>query len=160
MRVRQRVYLSVSSETMPPERITADLCLTPDKTSARGSKSLGPPPLPRHHLWALFSGLPDTARLDDQLTSLLARMAPAFEALRAMVLGGDAQVSVQVVRYFEPGPEDSDVIEARDAKLHAGLEILRGQHPLLGFHLEAEQLARLGSLGLSIDFDEYGDEHE
>ena len=59
-----------------------------------------------------------------------------------------------MVRYFDDGPEGFDVatfgVEVPD------FERVGGQHPFLGFHLEVEQLSQLASLGLSVDFDEYG----
>jgi len=160
MKVRQRVYLSVHSNEFLPERISADLGLTADESRLRGSRILGPPPAPRHHMWSLFSGAPETSRLDDHFAALFARLSPASEAIRRLAESGKHEVCIAVVRYFDPGPEDDAVLAARTAGLAPDIEILRGQHPLLGFGLDSKQVSWLGRLGVSIDFDEYGDEYE
>ena len=143
-----------------PDRITAELGLTPDETAVRGSKQPGPPPLPRHHLWLLSSGVSETARLDDQLEALLERLRPSLEALHRLRSSSDVEAGLSIVRHFEPGPEAQDVLASRDANVPTELQVLRGQHPLLGFHLDERLLATLATAGLSLDFDEYADEFE
>jgi hypothetical protein len=160
MKVRQRVYLSVHSSDLTPERIDAELGLSADESRLLGSKKVGPPPVPRYHIWNLFSGAPDASSLRDHFSVLFERMMPASDAIAKLAGSGKADVIVQVVRYFDPGPEDEAILAARDAGLPPDIEILRGQHPLLGFYFDREQLAWLGRLGVGVDFDEYGDEHE
>jgi hypothetical protein len=105
MKVRQRVYLSVHSNEFLPERISADLGLTADESRLRGSRELGPPPVPRDHMWSLFSGAPDTSTLHDHFAALFGRLSPASEAIRRLAESGKHEVCIQVVRYFDPGPE-------------------------------------------------------
>lgn len=61
---------------------------------------------------------------------------------------------------YPPFLDRAPVLKAREDQIPLGLTILGGQHPRLGFHLGAEDIARLAALGVSIDFDEYGDEYE
>ncbi len=64
---------------------------------------------------------------------------------------------LQIVRYFndEDGEEEffDDPITTDDGHV---LEKLPGQHQLLGWQLEREQLGLLVSMGAYIDADEYG----
>jgi hypothetical protein len=160
MKVRQRVYFLATSDALTPEEISAHLGMMADLTSLRGSKRLGPPPLPRRHLWELRSLTPENARLDEQITALLDRLSPMMSVICSLAADGKIDIGIQVVRYFDPGPEDEAVLKAREDQIPLGLTILGGQHPRLGFHLGAEDIARLAALGVSIDFDEYGDEYE
>lgn len=157
MRVWQVAYVGVWSETLTPAMITERLGLVADETREKGARREDPP-VPRKHSWRLNSDLPHEERIDAHLERLLERLAPASDAIKALTVSGLADVSLQFVRHFETGPEDEDVLAAREASVPEGLRVLRGQHPALGFHLSVEVLARIAALGLSIGFDEYGDE--
>lgn len=158
MRVRQHAYFLVRSDVLTPVEVTAHLGLEPDKVKPRGSRATGPPPRPRMHIWILESGRPDTAPLDDHLDALLIRLEPYAEGISALLVTGHTTGVVQIVRYFEIGAEDHDVIEPGPRV--EGLERLRGQHRLLGFHLDHRLLRFAGQAQIAIDVDEYGDEYE
>lgn len=158
MRVRQHAYFLVRSDVLAPVEVTARLGLEPDRVKSRGSGATGPPPRPRAHVWILESGRPDTAPLDDHLDALLTRLEPYVERIGALFVAGHTTGVIQIVRYFEVGAEDDDVIEP--GRRVEGLERLRGQHRLLGFHLDYRLLRFAGQAQIAIDVDEYGDEYE
>lgn len=158
MQVRQYAYFGISSSTITPEDITAAVGLQPDRARPMGSRSEGPPPFPRFHLWDLRSECPDTADLNAHFTSIVSRLRGSEDRIRAFLASADGDGQITVVRKFDPGPEDQAIIEP--GRLVDGLERLRGQHPLLGFHLDADVLNLAVRLGVEIDFDEYGDEYE
>ena len=158
MRVRQYVYFGIASEALTPDAISAAVGLQPDESRPKGSRRPGPPPIPRRHLWKLRSGVPETADLNDHFAALVAKLAGYEDRIEALLDTEDADGGFQVVRHFDPGPEDEAIIEP--GRLVDGFERLRGQHPLLSFHLEEEWLAVAVKLGGGIDFDEYGDEYE
>ena len=160
MKVRQRVYLSVHSNRFTPDRINSELGLMADDSSVRGSRDGGSPPVPRQHIWKLYSGASDTSSVDVHLAALFERITPAFDALKKFVEHGEHSALIQIVWYFEPGAEDDTVLAAHGRSEPSDVHILRGQHPLLGFGLQVELISRLASLGLAVDFDEYGDEYE
>jgi hypothetical protein len=91
---------------------------------------------------------------------LFERIGGAARTIREFAASAPGNIGVCVVRRFEAGEEDDSVLVARAAQLPPGVEILRGQHPLLGFSLADQQIAKLASFGLGVDFDEYGDEYE
>ena len=160
MRGRQRAFLAIVSDDLEPDEIGRALGIAADHTAPRGSIRSDPAPVPKRHVWQLFSGKPETARLDDHVAALLDRLRPIRDALRALQKSRRIDAGVVVGRHFDPGPESEEVLAEREKRLSEGLTALRGQHPLLGFHLDAEQLAELAALGLGLGLDEYGDEYE
>jgi len=155
MRVRQGGYLSLWSDDLLPDAMTAIVGTPPDIAKPRGSRRPGPPPVPRGHIWQLHSGIPEDRPLEEHFDVLCLKIAAIGEGiLELRQRDEDLGAGVNVVRYFNEGPEDFD--EATWGVEMPGFEHVGGQHPLLGFHLELEHLRLLGSLGLSIDFDEYG----
>lgn len=148
MKVRQRCYLAIKSETIDPDEIACLLGMTFDRSQRRASKA-EQPPRPVANTWVLDA--PDDLGVDEQIPSLLDRIDPIAEDLRSLLERSDVDGVIEVVREFGH-PEGQDEEDGRRGDLIK----LRGQHQLLGFALEAEVLARLVRLGLSLDFDEYG----
>ena len=139
--------------------ISERLGLIPTETKLMGSRHLGPPPIPRCHLWQLDSGVEShELPLDDHLRSLVTRLGDSAVRVRNLARDGEASATIQVVRYFEPGPEDRLISEPGR---HVGdLERLRGQHPLVGFEIEPGLIEYAAQAGIGFDFDEYADEDE
>jgi len=155
MRVRQRASLRVSSNLLDPGQISALVGVDPHETKLRGSRSPGPPPLPRFHLWHFNSGLADDLRLDEHLGRLVGTVSAHADGFREVASTPETNVWLSVVRYFEEGPEDFD--EATyGLPADSPFERLSGQHPFLGWGLDTEQLALLGQTGIGLDVDEYG----
>ena len=155
MRVRQYAYLSLKSDDLTPDQITEIMGVPADEVKHKGSRTPGPPPVPRCHLWELRSGLPDDRPLQDHFDVLLLKIATVGERIAEFLRRSDDGTAVlQVVRNFEDGEEDFDVttwgIEGMPFKR------LGGQHPFLGLHLDMQQLRLLVSLELEVSFDEYG----
>jgi hypothetical protein len=133
--------------------------VTPDETKAKGSRAAGPKPLPRFHLWTVQSGFPDTAELNDHLAALASKISPFIQHIRSFLDSSDAHGQFSIVRKFESGSELETIVDVgRNGP--GNLERLRGQHPLLGFHLDREIVDLAHDLGVDFDFDEYGDEYE
>jgi hypothetical protein len=101
----------------------------------------------------------EAAPLDEHFAALLSRVRPHEKTIRDFLHEGEAFGVIQIVRHFEPGREAdevlSPVLERSD-----GLEHVRGQHPLVGFHLGADITSFVSRVGIELDFDEYADEFE
>jgi hypothetical protein len=159
VKVRQYVYLAVRSESVDPGIISERLRLMPDVVKLRGSRRAGPPPVPRTHLWRLNSGVEsEDLPLGHHLDALLARLGDSAHRLRQLTIDEEVSAVIQVVRRFDPGPEDRHVVEPGPPP--GEVERLGGQHRLLGFSIEAELLAYAAVAGIGFDFDEYGDEDQ
>lgn len=159
MKVRQYVYLGLSSDTVDPGTISERLGLMPDEVKLMGSRHPGPPPLPRTHMWRLNSGTgSDERTLDEHFQSLLARLTGSASKLRELTVSGEVDAVIQIVRHFTPGPEDRRISEP--GRHRGDFERLRGQHPLVGFGIEAGLITYAAEAGIGFDFDEYGDEDE
>ncbi len=142
-----------------PDAITSRVQLVPDETKAKGSRIAGPTPVPRFHLWTVKSGCPETADLNAHLSALAAKIEPYARLIRTFLDSSEADGQFSIVRKFEAGPELDAIVDV--GRYGPGnLERLRGQHPLLGFHLDREVIDLATSLGVDFDFDEYGDEFE
>jgi hypothetical protein len=157
VKVRQYAYFGIRSDTLEPHVVTTRLGFEPDNARRKGSRQPGPPPAPRVNLWDVASGLLDTEPLDAHFDALLTRLMPHTDSIKRLLADGEATGVLQVVRFTEPGPEDEAIIEPTSGP---DWERLGGQHPLLGFHLNTDVLRLAVDLGVEIDFDEYGDEHE
>lgn len=149
----------MSSLLVQPEAITEAVGVVPDETRPLGSRRGWPHPIPRFNIWNLGSGLPDTAPLGDHLDALVAKLKPHAARIREFIANSDAEGGLQIVRYFTPGPEDSEVLASNIVEI-PGMERLGGQHPLLGFHVDESFIRLAVDLGVEIDFDEYGDEDQ
>jgi hypothetical protein len=157
MRVQQHAYFLVRSDAVLSPDITAQLGIEPDKVRRRGSRTEGPPPVPRTNLWMVMSGRPDTVSLDEHFDSLFARLEPYEDKVRAFLASTDATGVIAVVRNFSAGCEDDDALKAHPPP--EGMERLPDQHPLLGFHLDHQLIAFAARTHVDLDFDEYGPEY-
>ncbi len=158
MKVRQYVYLGIKSDALDPGVISERLGLMPDEVKLMGSEHQGPPPIPRCHLWRLNSGAATDDPLDDHFGALRARLGDSASYVRNLQERDEVSVVIQVVRSFEPGPEDCRVTEP--GRLVGDFERLRGQNPLIGFDISPDLVSYAAQAGIGIDFDEYGAEDE
>lgn len=151
----QYVYFSLTSETLTADAIAAELGIEPDRRSVLGSRQMTPSPLPSAHRWSVVG--PDPAQaLDVQAGAVLDRVAPVAGVIRAMVDRDDVTADLVFVRYFndqDGEEEDLDPVTTPDGLV---LERIAGQHQLLGWCLESDQVALLATMRASIDADEYG----
>jgi hypothetical protein len=154
MKISQRVYFAIRSETFTAAAVTAFLGTAPDEIKVHGSKRTQPP-VPVMHSWSLHCrdrGL----MLDAQIGKILARIEPLRPRLQDLAARPDVDLVLFIVRFFgdEDGEEES--IDTVTTEEGAVLERLPGQHQLLGWHLTWEQLGFLAAIRCSIDADEYG----
>jgi hypothetical protein len=154
VRIRQRVYLSVKSDTLAPPEISELLGLAPTEAKAMGSSD----PVrgtPRCHLWSLASGVGQAAPLCDHFDALLPILRSHEEALRVVSRHASTIIDLVVVRYFDDGEEEFD--EATyGLNPDEGVVRLSGQHPFLGWALESADIDLLSACGVGLDIDEYG----
>ncbi|MFC7502821.1 DUF4279 domain-containing protein [Nocardioides sp. CPCC 206347] len=155
MRMSQYVYFALGSNETTGAEISAHLGMEPDAVRVQGSDS-SDPLRPASHSWKISCetlGL----RLDEQISEVLDRIAPVADRVRALVERGDVSACLQVVRYFndEDGEEESLGEPVTDDDGHEW-EKMAGQHQLLGWSMEREQLELLVAMGADIDADEYG----
>jgi Domain of unknown function (DUF4279) len=154
MRISQRVYLDVTSETVTADAVTAFLGMEPDHLLVRGAKR-DDPPVPFRHSWSIHCrdrGL----KIDAQIEKILARIEPIRSRFAAITSHQDVSIRLVIVRHFddEEGEEESlDAAVTKDGKL---LERLPGQHQLLGWYLPVEHLELLAQIRCAIWADEYG----
>lgn len=154
MRVRQRVYLKVTSAALSPHAISNLVGLEPTESAAMGSRD----PvlvLPRFHMWSYASGVDEAATLEDHLGPLVSVLLEHTAGFKAASDHGETWTELQVVRYFKDGGEDFDE-STYGLDPDSSLVRLGGQHPLLGWHLEPDVLRLLSSCGMALDVDEYG----
>jgi hypothetical protein len=154
MHVRQYAYLRIASDSLDPAQITEGTGVVPDEAKARGSHSPGPPPVPRSHLWHMRSGVADDASLDRHFDALFPRLQEHADGIAEVVADRHTAGYLQVVRHFNDEEEDFD--PATYGIEEPGIERLAGQHPFLGWGLDADRLALVIRLGLCLDVDEYG----
>lgn len=154
MKVSQRVYLDISSETVPAAAVTAFLGMEPDELQVRGAKRAAPP-VPVWHSWSVHCsdrGL----KIDAQIEKVLERVEPIRSRLVVLASGQDVSVRLVIVRYFDDEDGEEQPFEAAITKDGRLLEKLPGQHQLLGWYLSDEQLGFLAQIRCSIWADEYG----
>jgi Domain of unknown function (DUF4279) len=155
--MRQYCYFAIHSVVMSPEEIAKAVGLEPNSSWVRAWRSVDPP-RPVSNKWRI-DATTTNATVDDQLASILGRLAGHEDAISALVrrLADDPQeaeyggATMQVVRHFndDEGVEELGVIGP-------DLRKLAGQHQLLGWHLDLSTLQLLQRLGASLDVDEYG----
>lgn len=154
MKISQRVYFDISSETVPAAAVTAYLGVEPDELKVRGARRTQPP-IPALHSWSLHCRERGLA-LNAQVGKVLARIQPMQARLFELVMSHDVYFGLIIVRHFDdPDGEEEcfDAVITEDGKL---LERLPGQHQLLGWSLTQDQLGFLASIRCSIWADEYG----
>lgn len=152
MRVRQFVGLSVASESLPVDQITAALGAQPDRRSDRGSRSVSPP-MPRWNVWGIEVLAPGMC-VDDQLEALLVRARPLVARIRGLTEHGGCTAELRIVRHFNDDDGEEEAVD--DAPGHPLLRKMPRQHHLLGWHLDSEVLRFIADAGWSLDVDEYG----
>jgi hypothetical protein len=140
--------------------MTARLGIEPTDFMIRGSRTTEPPH-PRFHLWRLKCdehGL----RIDEQIAKVIAHLLPYRTTISALVrtLAGDdppGGAELQIVRHFDDDEEGEEELESV-IRLPNGKDLtrLRGQHQLLGWHLDYATMDFLQSVEAEIDIDEYG----
>ncbi|MBB5853841.1 DUF4279 domain-containing protein [Amycolatopsis umgeniensis] len=129
MKVHQYCYFALKSETVSAGEITARLGMEPDEALVLGSRSVEHR-LPRMHTWKVTHRGPGP--VDDQIESVIGRLAPVRPGIRRLVDEGVSAV-LQVVRYFHH----------RDG----GEEF--------GWHLSPAVIAFLTEAAAALDVDEY-----
>lgn len=155
VRMSQKVYFRLASESVTAGAISAALGIKADRYTVRGSRQESPQPIPVSHSWTVHSQ--DTSQpLDAQASSVLDRIAHVADTVRAMVVRGDVSASLVFVRYFNDSDGEDENLEPVVAPDGAIFEAIAGQHQLLGWHLETDQLALLAHMRATIDADEYG----
>jgi Domain of unknown function (DUF4279) len=128
------VYLSVLSETLHPDQITARLGLAPTEQRIMGEMGTLPDGRPRRmphrkHNWTLDLAGPYTpGTFEDKLDALLNAVSPYAEAFRT--LGSQCSVGI-------------------------GTAYSGYREQMWGVHLTAARLDRMGALGASFDIDLY-----
>jgi Domain of unknown function (DUF4279) len=134
-----------------PEEITRRVGLQPDRAILRGSR-VRDPSRPRRHMWQIRCE-ERGVRVDDQIASVLARLEPARDAIRALTTGpDDVSARLQVVRELNADDGEEDVVIEADGQI----EDLSKQHRLLGWHVERSVLEFLNEVRADLDVDEYG----
>jgi hypothetical protein len=159
MRIRQRVYFRIWSETISASQVTGRLGIESDAFSVRGSR-IAQPPVPKGDQWTVSCDEPGL-RIDEQMARVLDRLEPYRDKIAALVTDvarsdPPGAAELQVVRYFddEEGEEESEQ-ETRQPD-GSVFERLPGQHQLLGWHLDTRTIAFLRDVGAELDVDEYG----
>ncbi|GAB1645366.1 DUF4279 domain-containing protein [Krasilnikovia sp. MM14-A1259] len=131
-KVRQYCYFWLASEAVTAEQITERLGLGPDRTAVMGSRRTSPGVVPAAHRWEIRCET--HGPIDEQASTVLARIAPAADQVRALVDGGDVEAGLMMVRRFD----DPD-----------------GGHHAMGWWLTREQIQLLARMGASVESDEY-----
>jgi hypothetical protein len=131
-KVQQYCYFWIVSERMTAAEITRRIDLEPDRTTVMGSRRTSPRIVPAAHGWEIRCE--QHGRIDEQASAVLARVAPAAEAIRALVDAGDVSARLMMVRWFD----DPD-----------------GGYQAMGWWLTPEQIQLLASMRAGIDADEY-----
>lgn len=159
MRIKQRVYFRIWSQTTPASEVTARLGIEPDDFRVRGSQ-FEARPVPKGHQWSVNCDEPGL-KVDDQIAKVVERLEPAAGKIAELVaeLAGDDPPGfavLQVVRYFDDDGDEKD--SDHEIRLFDGtvLQSLSGQHHLLGWHLDSRTIAFLQAVGAELDVDESG----
>jgi hypothetical protein len=149
LRISQYVYFALMSEILPASTITDNLGIQPDSVGVRGAKR-AVPPVPVCHTWRVECRTPGL-RIDEQVALVLGRIRPVAEPIRALVATGSVSAVLQVVRYFSH--VDGEVEDVGSVVMGDGLALqkLAGQHQLLGWHLDIDDVAFLASLPACLD---------
>lgn len=155
MCIRQFVGFSLFSTVISSEEIALKLGLEPDHFLVRGSKR-SDPPVPVEHVWEVRCDEPEL-RIDEQADRVFQRIRPHTDSMRDLVATSPVGAILSIFRDFDA---DDGEDKALTESITPGGEVptkLAGQHQLLGWHLDAEILAFLVSVGADIDCDEYGE---
>jgi hypothetical protein len=102
LKLKQYSNFTVWSQTLTPDELTKLLGVEPDETRVRGSRwpeASGRKPVPRSHMWTVACR-DGKLNVTDQIESVVRRLAPAREAIRALVEQEDATAMLTVARFF------------------------------------------------------------
>lgn len=155
MKISQYVYFDLSSDTVPAAEITAHLGIEPSEIRVRGAKKTAPRPVPANHSWSVRCREPGL-RLDAQTEKVLSQLASSQPKLTSLVARADVTARLVFVRYFDDDEGEEELFDATITEDGELLERLPGQHQLLGWVLDPDQLAFLASIPAAIWADEYG----
>lgn len=97
-----------------------------------GATRTSPRTVPPEHRWEIVCDV--HGRIDQQATSVLNRIAPVTQQVRALVDRGDVRAGLMMVRFFD----DED-----------------GGYRAMGWWLNPDQVGLLAAMGAAIDADEY-----
>jgi len=159
VRIKQRVYFRILSQTTSASEIATRLGIEPDDFRVRGQR-FAAGPIPIGHERNVHCDEPGMS-VDGQIANVVDRLGPGAGRIAKLVaeLTRDDPPGfavLQVVRYFDDddGEEDSErAVQLLDGTV---LEPLPGQHHLLGWHLDSRTIAFLQAVGAELDVDEYG----
>lgn len=157
MRISQYVYFALRSETVPATTVAAHVGLQPDAVTVRGTLRAAPP-VPVCHSWKIECRQPGLT-VNEQIARVLDRIRPVAEPIRSLTAAGSVWAVLEVVRDFDDEGEGEGEEEHRDPVVTDDgrvLQRLAGQHQLLGWALEAADLAFLASIPADLGVDEYG----
>ncbi len=131
-KVEQYCYFWIARTQATAAEITELLGLEPDRITIRGSRRTQPEPVPSAHRWEVVCKR--HARIDEQATEVLSRVAPVADQVRSLTDRVDTDAGLTMVRYFDD-PE--------------------GGYGAMSWGLDIEQIALLAHMGASLDADEY-----
>jgi uncharacterized protein DUF4279 len=100
VRLRQYVYVSLWSDSITPDELTARIGIEPDCVHVRGSRFSGPNPVPRHHMWEVRCD-EHNMKLDAQIESVLGRKHD------------DVSGRLKAGRFFGDDKGDAPILERR-----------------------------------------------
>ncbi|MER6678132.1 DUF4279 domain-containing protein [Streptomyces sp. NPDC000983] len=147
MSLTQYVYFALSSERTTTDEITRFLGIEPDETRVRGSRSTSPVTVPSCHRWKIVCRDREL-RVDEQVSRVVGRLQPHTEAIarlagRLTAEEGPGSAVLQVVRYFNDGGPEEELLRPADGP------------NLFGWHLDRGVLEFLTVTGAELDVDEY-----
>lgn len=131
-KVQQYCYFWLASEAVTAEQVTEHLGIEPDRTSVMGSRRTAPRVVPAAHRWEIRCET--HGRIDEQVSAVLARIAPAADRVRDLVDRLDVAAGLMMVRWFDD-PE--------------------GGYNAMGWAMSAEQIQLLARMGATVESDEY-----
>jgi hypothetical protein len=84
------------------------------------------------------------------------RLRPVADRVRALMATAVVAAVLQIVRHFNADDGEPERLDPLVTDSGLVLHRLPRQHQLLGWHLNAEELAFLASIPAAVDVDEYG----
>jgi hypothetical protein len=132
--VQNACYFWIASKSMTAQDISRELGMDPDGVSVMGSRGfLTGAPLPAEHSWRVTSDR--SARVEEQASAVLRRMAPVSAAVRRLVDRGEVEAGLMMVRHFDDPDGHADAVS---------------------WWLTMDQVQQLAAMGAGIQSDEYG----
>jgi uncharacterized protein DUF4279 len=124
---RIRMYFAVFGDWPSPDSVSAVFGRRPTGFHAKGETIRKSAVVRKQSIWEIDSGLPEDSSVDEHLDSLLAILEKHDAGLRAVA--GKSAVGIQCAAFWHTSQP--------------------------GFHLSKDLLARVATLGISLDFDMY-----